>query len=328
MSAEGPMDTKRVLERARQALSIESQAIADLIPRLGGDFTSATQLILGCRGKLIITGIGKSGAIGRKLAGTFSSTGSPSVFFHPAEGVHGDLGLITSEDVLLLLSYSGESDELIAIMPVVKRIGAKIISLVGNPGSTVGKYSDVILDVSVEREACPLGLAPTASTTAMLALGDALALAVMEVRQFTREDYARVHPSGTLGRRLTLTIGDVMRTGDAVACVSENTSVRDTLFAITKARAGAANVLDGDGRLLGIITDGDVRRHAIADDNFLTKIAAEIMTKTPRSITADKLATEGLKIMEDLKIGEMPVVEDGRVVGMLMLKDLLEAGIV
>jgi len=328
VSAERHIDPKRVLQRARQTLSIESRAVADLIPRLGADFVSAAELILGCQGKLIITGIGKSGAVGRKLAGTFSSTGSPSVFFHPAEGVHGDLGVITSQDILLLLSYSGESDELIAIMPAVKRMGAKVISLVGNCGSTLGKYSDIVLDVSVEREACPLGLAPTASTAAMLALGDALALAVMEVRQFTKEDYARFHPSGTLGRRLTLTVGDAMRTGDAVACVAESASVRDTLFTITNAGAGAANVLDGDGRLLGIITDGDVRRHAIEDDNFLNKTAAEIMTKTPKTIAADRLATEGLKIMEDLKIGEMPVVEDGRVVGMLMLKDLLEAGIV
>ncbi|MDO8587839.1 MAG: KpsF/GutQ family sugar-phosphate isomerase [Armatimonadota bacterium] len=319
---------ERVLERARQVLDIESQAIVALAGKLGDEFVRATELVLACRGKLVVTGIGKSGAIGRKLAGTFSSTGTPSLFLHPAEGVHGDLGAVTGQDVVLLLSYSGETNEMIAIMPAVKRVGAKVISLVGNCGSTLGRYADVALDVSVEREACPLGLAPTASAAAMLALGDALALAAMEMRQFTREDYARLHPAGALGRRLTLRVADVMRTGDAVAVVTKNTSVRDALFAITKAGAGATNVVDGRGRLIGIITDGDVRRHALADDNFLAKTAGEVMTGNPRTIDADALATEGLKAMESLKIGEMPVIEGSRVVGMLMLKDLTEAGIV
>lgn len=322
------IDPERLLQRARQALDIESQAVNAVAGRLGVDFVKAAELTIGCRGKLVVTGIGKSGAIGRKLAGTFSSTGTPSLFLHPAEGVHGDLGAVTGQDVVLLLSYSGETDELIAIMPAIKRVGAGVISMVGNPGSTLGRYADVVLDVSVEREACPLGLAPTASAAAMLALGDALALAVMDVRQFTREDYARLHPAGALGRQLTLRVADVMRTGDAVATVSENTSVRDALFAITQARAGATNVVDERGALLGIITDGDVRRHMLTDADLLSRSAGEIMTKTPRTISPDKLATEGLHIMESLKIGEMPVIEDSRVVGMLMLKDLTEAGII
>jgi arabinose-5-phosphate isomerase len=322
------IDPKRVIDRARQVLEIESQAVSALPDRLGDDFVRATELILACHGKLVVTGMGKSGAIGRKLAGTFSSTGTPSLFLHPAEGVHGDLGAVTSQDVVLLLSYSGETDEMLAIMPAIKRLGAKVISLVGNCASTLGKYADVVLDVSVEREACPLGLAPTASTTAMLALGDALALAVMDVRQFTHEDYARFHPAGALGRRLTLRVADVMRTGDAVAVVKNETTVRDAIFAITQAGAGATSVVDAEGRLIGIITDGDVRRLALTDDGFLSRTAGDVMTKTPRTIPCESLATEGLKIMESLKIGEMPVLDGEKLVGMLMLKDLTEAGIV
>jgi arabinose-5-phosphate isomerase len=328
MSSERRVNPDRVVERAKQVLDVESRAVAALGSKIGDDFVRAAEMILSCPGKLIITGIGKSGAIGRKLSGTFSSTGTPAVFLHPAEGVHGDLGVVTSQDVLLVLSYSGESDELIAIMPAVKRVGCNVISLVSNNESTLAKNSNVALDVSVECEACPLGLAPTASTTAMLALGDALALAVMEVRQFTREDFAKFHPAGALGRQLTLTVADVMRSGSEVAIVSEETLVREVLFAITKAGAGAANVADSSGALLGIITDGDVRRHALSDGSFLTKTAGQIMTKTPKTIASDRLATEGLKIMESLKIGEMPVLADGKVVGMLMLKDLLEAGLV
>lgn len=322
------IDPRRVIDRARQVLEIETQAVSALPERLGDDFVRATELILACHGKLVVTGMGKSGAIGRKLAGTFSSTGTPSLFLHPAEGVHGDLGAVTRQDVVLLLSYSGETDEMLAIMPAIKRLGAKVISLVGNCASTLGKYADVVLDVSVEREACPLGLAPTASTTAMLALGDALALAVMDVRQFTHEDYAMFHPAGALGRRLTLRVADVMRTGDAVAVVKEETTVRDALFAITHAGAGATNVVDDEGRLIGIITDGDVRRLALTDNDFLSRKACDVMTKTPRTISSESLATEGLKIIESLKIGEMPVLDGDKLVGMLMLKDLTEAGIV
>ena len=325
---ERPVNRERVIERARQVLDIESQAVAELASRVGDEFTRAAELVLACRGKIIITGIGKSGAIGRKLAGTFSSTGSPAIFLHPAEGVHGDLGVVTSQDVVLVLSYSGESDELIAIMPPIKRVGSKIISMLSNHESTLAKYSDVALDISVKREACPLGLAPTASTTAMLALGDALALAVMEVRQFTREDFAKFHPAGALGRQLTLTVADVMRTGDKVASVTADTSVHDALFAITRAGAGATNVVDDDGKLIGIIADGDVRRHALSDENFMRKTAAEIMIRSPKTIAPDSLAAEGLRIMETLKIGELPVLEDGKVVGMLMLKDVTETGIV
>ena len=318
-----------MLERAREVLEIEAGAILALKDRLDERFASAVRLITDCKGRVVVTGMGKSGAIARKIAGTLASTGSPALFLHPAEGVHGDLGMVTSNDVVIALSNSGETDELSAILPVLKRLGAKLISLVGRPDSTLGKASDVVLDVSVEKEACPLGLAPTASTTAMLALGDALALAAMEARRFTAEDYAVFHPSGTLGRRLTLTVADVMRTDDRMAVASENDLVRDVLFAITKAGAGAAAITDSEGRLSGIITDGDVRRHILADERTLSKKAHEIMIRTPKTISPDAFATEGMKILEDFKIGEIPVLDsERRPVGMLMMKDLFRAGIV
>lgn len=239
------------------------------------------------------------------------------------------MGMVTSDDVVIALSNSGETDELTVILPVLKRIGAKLISLVGRTDSTLARASDVVLDVSVGKEACPLGLAPTASTTATLALGDALALAAMEARRFTKEDYAILHPAGTLGRRLTLRVCDVMRTDDRMAVVSEGDLVRDTLFAITKAGAGAAAVTDAEGRLVGIVTDGDLRRHILTDERCLHRKASDIMTPNPRVISPDEFATEGMRILEEFKIGELPVLdEERRPVGMLMMKDLFKAGIV
>lgn len=318
-----------MLDRAREILDIEADAVSALKDRLDESFVSAVQLIVGCKGRVVVTGIGKSGAVARKIAGTLASTGSPALFLHPAEGVHGDLGMVTSQDVVIALSNSGETDEINAILPVLKRLGARIISLVGRTDSTLAIASDVVLDVSVEKEACPLGLAPTASTTAMIALGDALALCAMEERKFTAEDYAIFHPSGTLGRRLTLRVGDVMRTDDRTAIVGEKDIVRDVLFAITRAGAGAAIVTGPEGRMAGIITDGDVRRHMLSDEQCLSRAAGEIMTKDPRTITVDQFATEGLRILEMFKIGEVPVLdEDHKPLGMLMLKDLFQAGIV
>jgi arabinose-5-phosphate isomerase len=318
-----------MIERAKEVLDIESAAILSLKDRLDDNFASAVRMIVECKGRVVVTGMGKSGAIARKIAGTLASTGSPALFLHPAEGVHGDLGMVTPQDVVIALSNSGETDELTVILPVLKRIGAKLISLVGRSDSTLARAGDVALDVSVEKEACPLGLAPTASTTAMLALGDALALAAMEVRKFTEEDYAVLHPGGTLGRRLTLKVQDVMRTGDRMAVVSGDDLVRDVLFAITRAAAGAAVVTDGDGRLIGIITDGDLRRHILSNESCLRRKAAEVMTPNPRVISADQYATEGMRILETNRIGEIPVLDDDRKpIGMLMMKDLFQAGIV
>lgn len=318
-----------MLERAREVLQIEAEAVLGLKGRLDEGFVSAVNLVVGCKGRIVVTGIGKSGAIARKVAGTLSSTGSPAIFLHPAEGVHGDLGMVTAQDVVLAFSNSGETDELTAIVPVLKRMGAKLISMVGRRDSTLGQLSDVVLDVSVDREACPLGLAPTASTTAMLALGDALSLAAMEARHFTSEDYALFHPGGALGRRLTLKVRDVMRTGDRMAVVSNDSAVRDVLFAITQAGAGAAIVTGDEGKLVGIITDGDIRRHMLADEGCLHRSAQEIMTSSPRTIGPEQLAAEGLKLLETYKIGEIPVLDERSVpVGILMMKDLFQAGIV
>jgi arabinose-5-phosphate isomerase len=324
------VDKQKAFSRAVATLKAEGEAVLALCSRLDDSFSKAVELVLTCKGRLVVTGMGKSGAIGRKIAATFCSTGTPSLFLHPAEGIHGDLGMVTGTDVVLALSNSGESDEIASILPAIGRIGAKLIALVGRPESTLGSCADVVLDSSVECEACPLGLAPTTSTTAQLAFGDALALAVMEARRFTREDYALFHPGGALGRKLLLRVRDVMRSGSEMAVVDASVTLRDTLFAITRAGAGAACVVDGEGMLIGIITDGDVRRALLEDEKALNKIASEVMISSPRTISPDRLATEGLRKMEgpSKQIGEMPVLEDGKPVGMLMLKDLVAAGIV
>ncbi len=323
-------DRHKALERAVATLRNEGEAILRLCDRLDFSIGDAVEIILNCRGRLVVTGMGKSGAVGRKLAGTFSSTGTPSLFLHPAEGIHGDLGMVTSQDVVMALSNSGETDEIVKILPAIARIGAKLIAMVGRPNSTLATYAAVVLDASVDCEACPLDLAPTTSTTVALALGDAVALAVMEARRFTKEDYALFHPGGDLGRKLLLRVSDVMRTDSAVAIVKQDMVVRDVLFAITKAGAGAAFVVDEGGGLAGIITDGDVRRALLADDGAMMKPASEVMSANPRTISPERLATQGLRLMESppRQIGEMPVVVDGKPVGMLTLKDLVAAGIV
>lgn len=322
---------RQFLTHAREAFSIEAEAIRGLADRLDASFCRAVELILAAEGRVIVTGVGKSGAIARKIAATLASTGTPALFLHPAEGVHGDLGMVVRGDVLLVLSYSGATDEILAILPAMKRIAVPIIAMTGGLDSDLARYADIVLDVRVEREACPLGLAPTASTTAMLVLGDALAVTVMRARRFSAEDYARLHPSGSLGRRLLLTARDVMRTGDMHAQVAQTAPVREVLFAITAANAGAASIVDQEGRLVGIITDGDIRRHLLRDVSCLDRPASEIMTRTPRCCRPAELAAACLEVMQQTArgIGEMPVVdEEGRSLGMLNLKDLLKAGIV
>lgn len=319
-----------VIARGIAVLESEGNAIMDMRARIGDDFVNAVKMISECQGRLVITGMGKSGSIGRKLSGTFASTGTPSFFMHPAESIHGDLGMLTADDVVLALSNSGETEEIVRILPAIARIGAKMISLVGRVQSTLAQYSEVVIDVSVNEEACPLGLAPTTSTTAALAMGDALALAVMEVRNFTSRDYALRHPGGTLGRKLLMLVSDVMRTGDAMAIVGQGSTVMDAMFAITKSGAGAACVTDDEGSLVGLVTDGDIRRAIIKDSQVLTQCVCDIMTHEPRVITPNRLATEGLRSMEykGRLIGEIAVVENGKPVGVLMLKDLVSVGLV
>jgi arabinose-5-phosphate isomerase len=279
--------------------------------------------------------MGKSGAVGRKLSGTLASTGTPALFLHPADGVHGDLGMLAPEDVVIALSYSGETDEILAILPTIGRLGVPLIALTGKSHSTLARAAAVVLDVSVEREACTMNLAPTTSTTAMIAVGDALAVAVMGARRFTEQDYAHRHPAGSLGRRLTLRVADIMRTGEAVAIVSEEARVFDAVFAITQAHAGAAIVTDAAGRVSGLIADGDIRRHLLDDRDVLARPASAVMTRDPGVLSPALLAVEGLRLLEEFhpvpgnRVGEAPVVDAaGRPLGMLMLKDLVKAGIV
>ncbi|MCS7066591.1 MAG: KpsF/GutQ family sugar-phosphate isomerase [Fimbriimonadales bacterium] len=315
-----------VLAVAREVLQIEASAILNLRDRLDRAFEQAVQAILHCEGRLVISGVGKSGAIARKLAGTFSSTGTPALFLHPTEAVHGDLGAVTPDDVALLLSYSGESDELITLCPAIKRLQVFVMVMTGRPDSTLGRMADLVLNVAVEREACPHNLAPTASTTAMLALGDALALAVMVARGFTPDDFALNHPAGTLGRRLLLRAHDVMRTGDALAIVHQDAPLRDALFAITRAGAGAACIINDEGIMVGLITDGDIRRRLLQDEHALREPVHRAMTRTPYVLRGNPLAIEVLEKFQSLpvKIGDMPVLDDaGRPIGMVVLKDLL-----
>ena len=319
------------IERGREVLRAEARAIEALAERLDAGFDEAVRALLTCKGRVVTTGVGKAGAIARKLAATLSSTGTPALYLHPAEGVHGDLGVVTPDDVVIALSYSGESDEIVRMLPALSRIGCYMIAFVASPASSLGRAAQLVLDVEVESEACPLGLAPTTSSAAMLALGDALALATMEARGFTKEDFAAYHPAGALGRRLTLRVADVMRSGDSLAVVKASESLHDALFAITKAGAGAACLIHESGKLAGLITDGDVRRAVLNDVASLQRPAAEIMNPEPLVIVGNPLAVEAFQLLEEhpRKIGEAPVVDsDGHPVGMIMLKDLIRAGIV
>jgi arabinose-5-phosphate isomerase len=320
-------DLTEALARARDAIAIEAEALRALEVRIDESFARAVELILNCTGRVVVTGMGKSGAVGRKLAATLASTGTPALFLHPAEGLHGDLGMVAAGDVLAVLSQSGWTDEVAAILPAMRRIGVPIIVFTGRLHSPLADQADVAINVSVEREACPLGLAPTASTTAQMAMGDALAAAVMTARRFTREDFAALHPGGSLGKTAGRQAADLMRQGTEVASVQEDTSLREVLFAITSARAGAAAVLDPDDRLVGIITDGDIRRALLSDERALSRPARDVMTRQPKLARPDEPALEALRLMREYKIGEMPVVDPNRrLLGMLSLKDMLDLG--
>ena len=324
------------LAEGRRVLSEAARALDRVAENLDAEaWAEAVRLLLETKGRVVVTGMGKSGKVADKLTVTLASTGTPALFLHPAEGVHGDLGMIQPGDVVVALSYSGETDEITAILPAIRHLQTPLIALTSRPLSTLGRAASVVLDVSVEKEACPMNLAPTTSTTAMIALGDALAVTVMVARRFTSEQYARLHPAGALGRRLTLRVGDVMRTGEAVAIVPDTGTVLNAVLAITRANAGAAIVTGGSGRVVGLITDGDIRRHLLDTSQLLTRPVSEAMTPSPGLVTADLLATEGLRRLDDFhplpgqKAGDAPVVDaENRPVGMLMLKDLVKAGIV
>ncbi|AIO25700.1 KpsF/GutQ family sugar-phosphate isomerase [Burkholderia cepacia] len=319
----------RALALARDVLDIEADAVRALRDQLDGGFVQAVALLLGCRGRVVVSGIGKSGHIARKIAATLASTGTPAFFVHPAEASHGDLGMVTSDDVFIGISYSGESEELVAILPLVKRIGAKLIAITGRAGSSLGTLADVNLNAAVSKEACPLNLAPTASTTAALALGDALAVAVLDARGFGSEDFARSHPGGALGRRLLTYVRDVMRSGDDVPSVGLDATLSDALFQITAKRLGMTAVVDADGKVAGIFTDGDLRRVLARDGDFRTLSITDVMTRDPRTIAPDHLAVEAVELMERHRINQMLVVDaDGVLIGALNMHDLFSKKVI
>ncbi|HDR9511220.1 KpsF/GutQ family sugar-phosphate isomerase [Burkholderia cepacia] len=319
----------RALALARDVLDIEADAVRALRDQLDGGFVQAVALLLGCRGRVVVSGIGKSGHIARKIAATLASTGTPAFFVHPAEASHGDLGMVTSDDVFIGISYSGESEELVAILPLVKRIGAKLIAITGRAESSLGTLADVNLNAAVSKEACPLNLAPTASTTAALALGDALAVAVLDARGFGSEDFARSHPGGALGRRLLTYVRDVMRSGDDVPSVELDATLSDALFQITAKRLGMTAVVDADGKVAGIFTDGDLRRVLARDGDFRTLPITDVMTRNPRTIGPDHLAVEAVELMERHRINQMLVVDaDGALIGALNMHDLFSKKVI
>lgn len=318
------------VEALAAVLNQEADALKQIAARLDDSFEQAILWIAKCQGRVVTCGLGKSGHVARKSAGTLASTGTPSVFLHAAEALHGDLGMVTDKDVVLLYTYSGESDEIARLIPALRGIGAKTIAITGRPDSTVAREADLNLDVQVEREACPNNLAPTTSTTAMMAVSDGLAVAVMQQRGFTEADFAKYHPSGTLGRRLTLRVRDIMRQGEDIATAHQQTPLVDLLQSITKAGAGGAVVTDQQGAVLGFVSDGDVRRHLVSSGGDLQTTAGDIMSPNPSLIESDLLAVEALEAFQNhpRKIGEIPVVTEGRLAGLLVLKDLLRSGIV
>ncbi len=317
-----------MLDKAKEVIKIEAQALTQFARRLDDNFIQAVDLIARCRGRVIISGMGKAGLVGNKIAATLSSTGTPSISMHSADAVHGDLGQVTRKDILILISNSGETDETKRLIPLIKKIGSKIIAMTGNPQSNLAKHSDMVLNVSVKKEGCPLGLAPMASTTTMLACGDALAACLIERKGFQQKDFAFYHPAGSLGRKLHMRVEDIMRKDDDFPRVTADTTVKNVLLAITRSRCGSACVLDSRGRFIGIFTDGDLRRHIESDPDLLNREVKKVMTRKPITINKDKLAVEALELLNRRQIDEIPVVNgQNQLVGLLDIQDLLKVGL-
>jgi arabinose-5-phosphate isomerase len=329
-ATDGAMGSERSLCASGIAvIETEARALASLAKRVDQSFAEACRLMLQCEGRVVVTGMGKSGHVGRKIAATLASAGTPSFFMHPGEASHGDLGMLTGNDVVLAISNSGATSEIVTILPLIKRLGVPLISLTGDEQSRMAEVSDVNIDIGVEKEACPLGLAPTASTTATLAMGDALAVALLEARGFSAEDFARSHPGGRLGRRLLLHVSDIMHTGDAMPTVSLDVPVSNALMEMTRTGLGTAAIVDDDSKVLGIYTDGDLRRTLDRKVDVNTAKISEVMTAECVTIQPNMLAAEGLKIMEDREINSLLVVdEDHRLIGVLSMHDLLRAGVI
>ena len=313
---------------AERVLRIEAEAILGTIPRLDERFVRAVDLLHGCTGRVIVTGMGKSGLVGRKIAATLASTGTPAFFLHPAEGVHGDIGMVARGDVVVALSNSGETDEMLAILPPLKRLGVPIVLLTGHPKSTLARQSEVVLDVSVAEEACPINLAPTSSTTAALAMGDALAMVLLDLRGLRAEDYAALHPRGTLGWRALFRVGDLMHTGEAMPVVAESAPLAEAMQEMTRKKLGMTTVVDAEGRLCGVITDGDLRRLHLRGGSFQALTAGAAATRSPKTIGADDLAAKALEMMEGLITSLVVVDEALRPRGVVHLHDILRAKII
>ncbi|MCI0546416.1 MAG: KpsF/GutQ family sugar-phosphate isomerase [Candidatus Rokubacteria bacterium] len=330
------MDGARVLRIADRVLRLEAASIEALCPRLGRAFVDAVDALHHCRGRVIVTGMGKSGHVGRKIAATLASTGTPAYFLHPAEGGHGDIGLLAHEDVVLALSNSGETDEVLAVLPQIKRLGVPLVLLTGQPGSTLARQSDVVVDVGVREEACPLNLAPTSSTTAAMAMGDALAMALLDLRGLRPEDYAALHPVGSLGWKALFTVADLMHEGDALPVVAATRTMKEAIEEMTAKRLGMTTVVDDAGRLVGVVTDGDLRRHQLTGGSLLDRLARECMSQNPARIGAEELAVRALAVMESHTIAGEPrpitslviVDVDERPVGVIHLHDILRAKVV
>lgn len=323
------MTNDKLKQLGLAVIETEAKAVAALASRVNGNFVSACHLMLACEGRIVVLGMGKSGHVGSKIAATLASTGSPAFFVHPGEASHGDLGMITAKDVVLALSNSGETAEIITILPLIKRLGVPLISLTGNPNSTLAKSATVNIDVSVEQEACPLGLAPTASTTAALAMGDALAISLLESRGFTAEDFALSHPGGTLGRRLLLRISDIMHTGERIPTIRDGAPMSEALMEMTKKGLGMTAVVNEAGQAIGVFTDGDLRRALDRGADLHNTGVSELMTRNCTTVVPDILAAEALRVMEDKRINALLVVdEDKHLVGALNMHDLLRAGVV
>lgn len=321
-------DIEKTKHLALDVLEIEADAILALRSRIDDNFVKACDYLLHCEGRIIVIGMGKSGHIANKLAATFASTGSPAFFVHPAEACHGDVGMITKKDVVLILSNSGETEEILTILPVIKRLGIPLITLTGNPNSSLANLATINLDISVKKEACPLGLAPTSSTTASLVMGDALAIVLLEMRDFTADDFARSHPGGILGRRLLLHIEDIMRTSNQIPQIRQDQTISQALLEMTAKHLGMTTVVDNENRLMGIYTDGDVRRTLDKGINIHTTPIAKVMTRDPKTIPAHLLAIEAIKMMENFKITSIVVTDEHqRILGVTHMHDLLRAGV-
>ncbi|HCE44705.1 MAG TPA: KpsF/GutQ family sugar-phosphate isomerase [Lentisphaeria bacterium] len=316
----------KIIIKAKEVFDIEIEGLKSVRDRLDGEFIELVNTcikVLDGGGKIVLSGVGKSGHVGHKIAATLASTGSPAVFMHPVEAMHGDLGILQKNDILIALSYSGETEELLSILPSAKRFDVPIASITGDPDSKLAQWSDIVIAMTVPQEACPFNLAPTTTTTALIALGDALAMTLMHVRKFKKEDYGRLHPGGAIGKAVTLRVSDIMRTGDRLVLVKPDTTVKDTLLKMTKARCGSAIVVDKAGKLLGIFTDGDFRRHVEDDLKVLNKLVSEVMTKNPMSVKSTDLAVEVLKIVEKKLIDDIIAVDPrGKVVGIVDIQDL------